>query len=134
MRTAPRGRQNKKRYNTTMHEDEQDTPGVSIHAGFPNPAADKSLTGLDLHQLLVQRTASTYIFRIRGDAWQNVGISDGDIAVVDRALSPRPTDLVVWWHGVTSEFAISHPQHMPAGAEAWGVVTSTIHQFRKGDQ
>lgn len=111
------------------HEQEQ-ANGVSIHAGFPNPAADKSLGNLDLHQLLVPRPASTFIFRIAGSQWQELGIFDGDLAVIDRALSGHSNDIIVWWNEETGEFALSHRSQMPKGAHMWGVVTATIHQFR----
>lgn len=110
--------------------EEQDFEGVSIHAGFPNPAADKSLGNLDIHQLLVTRPASTFLFRIAGDQWQHMGIFNNDIAVIDRALDARSGDLVVWWHENTGEFSISHKKDMPPDALLWGVVTSTVHQFR----
>lgn len=104
--------------------------GVSIHAGFPNPAADKSLHTLDFNQLLIQHTASTYMFRVRGNQWEAAGVFDNDIAVVDRALDPRKIDTVIWWNEQAGEFAISKYSAMPKAGHLWGVVTSTIHQFR----
>ena len=104
--------------------------GVSIHAGFPNPAADRSLGNLDIHQLLVPRPASTFLFRIAGPQWQELGIFDGDIAVIDRALDAHANDIVVWWDETAGEFSVSHRNAMPSAAIFWGVVTSTIHQFR----
>jgi len=114
-----------------MREDEQ-TPGVSVHAGFPNPAGDKSLGGLDLNRLLIQSSASTYLFRLRGDEWESLGIFDGDIAIVDRALDPRKNDLVIWWGEDTGSFAISKSKQVKPGITIWGVVTAVIHQFREG--
>lgn len=116
-----------------MHEEPHDSDhtGVSVHAGFPNPAADKSLQTLDFNRLLVQHGASTYIFRVRGNTWEGAGVFDGDIAVVDRALDPRQADAVVWWDSVQGEFAISKYTAMPKTGNCWGVVTATIHQFRK---
>src|SRR5262249_20315968 len=108
--------------------DNQD--GVSIHSGFPNPATDKSLHTLDFNQLLIEHTASTYLFRIQGNEWQEVGVFDGDIAVIDRALDPRKTDVVLWWHDKAGEFAISKYPDVPGEATCWGVVTASIHQFR----
>jgi SOS-response transcriptional repressor LexA len=116
-----------------MREDEQ-LKGVSIHAGFPNPAADKSLGELNLNQLLVQNTASTFLFRLRGSEWESLGIFDGDIAIVDRALTPRKTDLVIWWSEHIETFAISKRQAAPPNATIWGVVTTVIHQFRKDER
>jgi len=111
---------------------EQQPTGVSIHVGFPNPATDKTLESLDLHQLLVQRPASTFLFRIAGDDWREVGIFDGDIAVIDRALSPRKMDIVAWWNDDDGEFQLTHYKDMPAQAQLFGIVTATVHQFKRG--
>ena len=78
------------------HTDEaEEQTGVSVHTGFPNPAADKSLAGLDLNRLLIHNTASTFLFRLRGSEWGELGIFDGDIAIVDRAWDARQEDLVI---------------------------------------
>lgn len=110
-------------------EEEQDD-SIVTHAGFPNPALDKSLGSLDFNQLLIERPLSTYIFRISGNEWTRIGIFDRDIAVVDRALDPRPHEPVVWWNE-QGLFSISASKDVPSGSIVWGVVTSVIHQFRK---
>jgi DNA polymerase V len=102
--------------------------GVSVHTGFPNPAADTSLKGLDLNQLLIHNSVSTYLMRVSGDEWQDIGIFAGDIALVDRALAIQSTDLVVWHDG--SEFALSIKSRITRDAIVWGVVTTVIHQYR----
>ena len=114
-----------------MGNDNQPAQGVSIHTGFPNPATDRSLHTLDFNRLLIQHTASTYMFRVRGNEWEGAGVFDGDIAVVDRAANPRKTDVVLWWDDASGEFAISKYTAMPKQASLWGVITATIHQFRK---
>ena len=105
--------------------------GVSIHTGFPNPAADTSLRSLDLNKLLIQHGSSTYFFRIRGDEWQDSGVFDGDVAIIDRALDARKADLVIWWHNDAKEFNISICKTVPEDANVWGVITATIHEHRK---
>lgn len=113
-----------------MHNDGLDSGEVSIHAGFPNPATDKSLGSLDLNRLLIQHSASTFMFRIHGNEWEEAGVYDGDIAIVDRALDPRNTDIVLWWNDTDGEFSVSKYTAMPKDARLWGVLTATIHQFR----
>lgn len=103
-----------------------------MHAGFPNPAADKTFANLDIHQLLVQRPASTFLFRIAGNHWHEVGIFDSDIAVIDRALSPRQSDIVAWWHETHGEFELSYFRTVPKDGQVFGVVTATVHQFARG--
>jgi hypothetical protein len=112
-------------------EIERDQQGISVHTGFPNPATDTSLRSLDLNKLLISHSASTYFFRVRGSEWEKAGVFDGDIAIVDRALGPRKADTVVWWDQHQDSFAISTYRNMPADATLWGVITATIHEFRK---
>lgn len=105
-------------------------PGVSVHGGFPNPATDAARqAGLNLNQLLIQNSASTFMMRIAGNHWQHFGIFNDDLAIIDRALSPRPTDLVAWW--LDGDFAISEFARMRPEATVWGVVTAIIHELRK---
>lgn len=105
---------------------------VRVHAGFPNPAADtlgkqRSLE-LDFNQLLVQHPSSTYIFRIAGTSWVEQGVLDGDIAVIDRALQPRPNDIIITWQN--DSFAVTRYSELPEGEEPWGVIAYTIHTLR----
>ncbi len=113
-----------------MPERDKPQDGVSVHTGFPNPATDKSLHTLDFNQLLVRHTASTYMFRIQGSEWEGAGVFGNDIAVVDRALDPKKTDVVLWWDESKGEFAITKYSAMPKEAALWGIITATIHQFR----
>lgn len=101
---------------------------VAVHAGFPNPAADQGYNpSLSLEKLLIIHPSSTYYFRISGNDWQEQGIYDGDIAIVDRALSPHPQDLVICWR--QEQFAILPANRLSETEEAWGLVTGTIHRF-----
>lgn len=113
-----------------MKEEDHYT-GVSEHTGFPNPATDTSLRSLDLNRLLIEHSASTYFFRVRGEQWKTVGVFDGDIALVDRALVPRSGDTVIWWNEGLEQYSISLYKTMPKAATFWGVITSTIHQHRR---
>lgn len=102
--------------------------GVSVHTGFPNPAIDASLKDLDLNQLLVSHSTATYYMEITGHNWQQVGIFDGDIAIIDRAVTAHPNDIVVWWHQDT--FTMTPLHKIPRGAVVWGTITATIHRFK----
>ena len=114
-----------------MSDEQKPLGGVSVHTGFPNPAIDQRLQALDFNKLLIENTVSTFMFRVRGNEWEGAGVFDGDIAVVDRALNPQKNDVVVWWQEGGNEFAISRYGNIPKGASLWGVVTATVHQFRK---
>jgi len=101
--------------------------GVSVHDGFPNPATDASMQGVDLNKLLIKNGISTYLMRVGGNDWQAVGIFADDVVIIDRALGSRKNDLVVWVKD--NEFALSARHAMADGAEVWGVVTAAIHRF-----
>jgi len=107
--------------------------GVSVHTGFPNPALDRRGQGqalaLDLNQLLVRRPSSTYLFRISGHHWASQGVYDGDVAVIDRALPARDSDLVIAWQD--SGFVVSRRRSLPDDCQPWGVITAVIHQFER---
>jgi len=109
-----------------------DSDGVSVHSGFPNPAAERRRRGgrlaLDLNQLLVRHPSSTYLFRLAGHRWSDEGIRDGDVVVVDRSLRPRPDQLAVIWQD--DDFIICRQRQLAAGDTPWGVITAVIHQCR----
>lgn len=101
---------------------------VDVHAGFPNAAVDAPENALSLDRLLISSPHSTYLFRIRGHHWEHVGVFDGDIALVDRALTPRYGDAIV----SQNEYGelILQRWHEPTTGQYWGVITTTIHPMR----
>jgi DNA polymerase V len=107
--------------------------GVSVHVGFPNAAEDHVSQALDFNDLLVRNPSSTYCFRIEGTSYEDRGIFDGDIAVIDRSLAPMPDDLVLFFadSDSSSGFVITQYRTLRSRPEIWGVVTSTIHITRK---
>ena len=105
-----------------------DNAGISVHAGFPNPAADRHGTPLKPDQLLIRHPSSTYMFRIAGSAYEEQGIFDGDLALIDRALSPRSDDLVLTWQG--EQFTIGR-FNKQSNLEPWGVVSAIVHEYRR---
>lgn len=102
--------------------------GVSVHAGFPNAAEDRGRTALDFNALLIRHPSSTYCFRVAGKAYEEQGIFDGDIAVIDRALTPQPQDLVIYFDD--DDFIITTYRHLKSHTSIWGVMTATIHRTR----
>ena len=101
--------------------------GVAVHAGFPNPATDTTLQGIDLNKYLVRHSIATYFMRIDGSAWQDFGVYDNDVLIIDRVLTPRKNDLIIWWEG--EAFVLGHRASLPDGIPYWGVVTTAIHQY-----
>lgn len=67
----------------------------SVAAGFPSPAEDMGGQRVDLTRELVEHPQATFLLRARGISMTGAGILDGDILVVDRALSARSGSIVV---------------------------------------
>ena len=120
----------------------------TVQAGFPSPAEDLGAQRIDLAQLLIKHSQATYFLRASGHSMTEAGIFDGDILVIDRAIKPRNTHIVVAI--VDGEFTVkqlyqragrmklkaansTYPDITPKEGqtiEVWGVVTSTIKQFK----
>lgn len=62
--------------------------GGAIPAGFPSPAEDFKEERLDIRTYLIKNPASTFFARVTGSSMKDMGISDGDLLVVDRSIKP----------------------------------------------
>ena len=119
-----------------------------VCAGFPSPAEDLGAQRIDLTQMLIVHAQATYFLRARGTSMEGVGIFDNDILVVDRAIKPSHNHIVV--AVVDGDFTVKS-LYQRAGRiklkaanptfadivpkegqtlEVWGVVTSSIKQFK----
>lgn len=117
-------------HSTTMAGSSPDT-GVAVHAGFPNAAVDRSGTALSLDQLLIRHPVSTYFFRIEGRQWEDQGVFDGDLAIIDRAVLPQEQDVVISWDEAGS-FCVERFRAAQRHNH-WGVVTVIVHRYRGSD-
>lgn len=127
----------------------QSVPLVSSTApcGFPSPADDYLDRPLDFNDLLITHPAATFAVRVTGLSMTGAGIFPGDIAVVNRAITPAHDCIVLAL--LDGEFTIKryktrggrvllHPENpdfpdivVQEGQEfeVWGVVTSSIRTF-----
>ncbi len=119
----------------------------SVVAGFPSPAEQYAESPLDLNTLLVPRPAATFFVRVEGDSMIGRGISNGDLLVVDRSLTPADGDVIIAC--VDGEFTVktlrrsgdsvrleaANPAYpdiaLESGSElvCFGKVTACIHRF-----
>ncbi len=115
-------------------------------AGFPSPAQDYIEGQLDLNEHLIERPASTFIVKISGDSLILAGIHSGDLAIVDRSITPRSGHIVVAvmygellvkrlrrvlgkiWLDPDTDDPRYQPIDVPEDSafEIWGVVKNTI--------
>ncbi|AMO49302.1 DNA polymerase V [Kosakonia oryzendophytica] len=83
-----------------------------VPCGFPSPAQDYVEQSLDLNKLVVKHPSATYFVRVSGDSMIGAGISDGDLLVVDRSLTPVHGDIVV--AAVAGEFTVKELRTRPS--------------------
>jgi len=55
--------------------------------GFPSPALDYIEKTIDLNQICVEHPAATFYVRASGCSMVQAGINDGDLLIVDRAIT-----------------------------------------------
>jgi DNA polymerase V len=53
------------------------------------------VTALDLNDILIKHPQATFLMRIAGTAMREVGIDDGDIVLVDRAVAAAHGHVVI---------------------------------------
>ena len=115
--------------------------------GFPSPADDYLDRALDFNELLISNSSATFAVRIAGESMTGAGLFPGDIAVVDRSLSPFSGCVVLAL--IDGEFTIKR-YRVRAGSvvlqaeneafrdivvpeesafEVWGVVKHAIRMF-----
>lgn len=120
---------------------------TGINAGFPSPADDFNELKIDLNEYLVRNPSSTFYGRINGDSMRDLGIFEGDLAVIDRSLDLVNNKIALCW--VDGGFTIKTVRMenkecwlIPANANfkpiqiteenqfiVWGIVTFIIKKF-----
>ncbi len=63
----------------------------TIRAGFPSPATDYLVEGIDLNKELIKNPTSTFYGIVKGDSMRDEKIFEGDLVIIDRALKPLRT-------------------------------------------
>ena len=119
-----------------------------VAAGFPSPAEDHMVQRLDLMAQLIKHPQATFLLRVRGESMKDAGIFDGDVVLVDKAITPRSGMVVI--AVVDGEFVcktlwqragrmklkaanVAFPDISPKDGqtvEIWGVVVAAIKQFK----
>ena len=77
---------------------------TKVQAGFPSPAEDHLEQRLDLNSLVIENPSATFFVRVAGESMKDIGITDGDILVVDRSIESWENRIVV--AVIDSEFTI----------------------------
>ena len=119
----------------------------TVACGFPSPADDYLERPLDFNELLIRNPAATFAVCLSSDSMVGAGLFPGDIAVVDRSVTPTPGCIVLAL--LDGEFTVK--RYRPAedrvvlqaenpafpdievtgdrAFEVWGVVTKSIRML-----
>lgn len=121
---------------------------ASVQAGFPSPAEDFHVQRIDLMAELIKHPQASFLMRVRGESMREAGILDGDVVLIDRAITPRSGHVVITV--VDGEFTCktlqmragriklkaanpTFPDIVPKDSQTvqvWGVVVAAIKQFK----
>lgn len=147
-----------------MSSDESSTDGARIQRerasvpssrrtsnAFGSPGTDSTVKRLDLHDLLIKHPDATFQMRASGHSMTEAGIDDGDLLLVDRALTASNGNVVI--AAVDGELVCRKLQVIGSGRtgsdvrlvanegtasiaitgeqplDVWGVVTAVIKQL-----
>lgn len=131
----------------TLFEKQRALLRKAVPAGFPSPADDFVERRLSLDEHLIQHRESTFFMRVAGHSMRGLGIHDGDLLIIDRALPARDGCVVV--AVIDGEFTLkqlcetargrvlraAHPDYpdVPLTPERdfaiWGVVQWNVHKM-----
>jgi len=118
-----------------------------ISAGFPSPALDFIDLSIDMNKYLIKRPTSTFYGRVKGQSMKDVGISDGDLLVIDKSIAPKDDQVAVCY--LDGEFTLkkiklekdicwlipANEEYQPIQVTSqndfliWGIVTHVIKAF-----
>lgn len=114
---------------------------------FSTPIASEADLQLDIQTYLIKKPASTFFMRAGDDDLKRLGISKGDLLIVDRSLKPVNKSIVIATLGgelIIKQILISkHTTYITPWStrstllkinqdhdfEIWGVVAHSIHKL-----
>ncbi len=118
----------------------------AVPAGIPSQADDTIETRTSLNEHLIEHKESTFFMRVAGDSMRGLGIFDGDLLVVDRAMPATHGCVII--AVVAGEFTVkqliytatgrllraAHPDYADLIIQPeqdfsiWGVVQWNVHK------
>ncbi len=93
--------------------------------GFSSPATHYAEPRIDLNEVLVDNPNSTFFMRVADTNYEEYGISEKDVLIVDKAITPKQNQLAF----VTTEgkFEVQRMEvDCKEEIEIWGTVTYII--------
>ena len=96
--------------------------------GFPSPAQGYESSSIDLNAYMIKHPASTVFMQIESSRYTHMGIYNGDLLVIDRALKITRNSLVVY--ELDGRFVLGRVYNIKGEAYITGTVTHVIHTVR----
>jgi len=84
-----------------------------VQAGWPSPAEEELQDVMSLDEYLVSNPQATYLLKVEGDSMIGAGIHPGDLALVQKNLTPRTGDIVV--ARIDGEWTLKYLEKKPKG-------------------
>lgn len=118
-----------------------------VSAGFPSPAADHAEERIDINTHVIRNKDASFLFGVKSDSMNGIGIYPGDTLVVDRSIEAKHNDIVLaildsnftvkrlYKRGgvvkLMAENNLYPPIVVKDGQElsVWGVVTYNLHKL-----
>lgn len=118
-----------------------------VRAGFLSEASDHIDEKINIHNHVVRHANATFFVKVHGDSMCGASIHEGDLLVVDRAVTPKDGNIVI--AVVDGELTVKRlslqgkkvtllaenplyppiPIHEEQDMRVWGVVTFVIHHL-----
>ena len=96
--------------------------------GFPSPSQGYESNSIDLNSYMIRHPAATVFMQIESSRYTRMGIYNGDLLVIDRALQIMPDSLVVYESD--GHFALGRVCNIKGEAFITGTVTHVIHTVK----
>ena len=96
--------------------------------GFPSPAQGYESSSIDLNAYMIKHPASTVFMQIESSRYTRMGIYNGDLLVIDRALKITRNSLV--GYELDGRFVLGRVYNIKGEAYITGTVTHVIHTVR----
>lgn len=78
----------------------------TIQAGYPQPANEPGIEGLNVDAYLIENPSRTVLLTIKGDSMIDAGLMPGDTVIVKKGAPGKPGDIVV--AVVDNEFTVKY--------------------------
>ena len=119
---------------------------------FLSPVEDYAHNSLDLNELLIQKSSSTFFLKMKGPSMVGAGIYHQDLLIVDRSLDLKNKDVIIaslngemriqrFLETSRGKFLCSEPSHNHSpdhfikihpglDFQLWGVVVHSVRAYR----